>query len=122
MLRHRVKWPALVPQDLERFLLVDLPDHIREICRRNGSEVPGAGEDSGGSAVVAIAGTLWTLDDFEAERSLDTFATAGSGSEIAIGALHATATRTPAYRVRVALTAAAQYRTDVAPPFHFLHG
>lgn len=116
LLRYRMKWPAIAPapSEIRRYMLVDVPDHMREICTRGGVSVPD------GAAIVAVAGTLWTYDDDECEQVAEDYAAVGSGSEVALGALHATARFSPKRRVMLALEASAAHRVDVAPPFHVI--
>jgi hypothetical protein len=93
---------------------VDLPDYLRETCKRAGLDAPE------GAALIVAPGSLWTFDDFTCDRACEGYAAVGSGTAVALGALSATAGRSGAARVRLALEAAARHRTDVSGPFTIL--
>jgi hypothetical protein len=116
LLQLRIKWPASCPADLDRYMRVELPDYLRETCRRAGLDSPD------GAALIVAPGSLWAFDDFTCERAHEGYAAVGSGSAVALGALAATAGRSGGARVRLALDAAARHCTDVGGPFTILRG
>jgi hypothetical protein len=113
LLRKKLRWPSDV-KDVEEYMYVTLPDEIRDVCKRDGIEIPDGG------ALIGCGGILWELGGACAERRAEDYAAIGSGASIALGALCATQGRAPRRRLLAALEAAERHRVDVASPWDFV--
>lgn len=102
--RHAVR--VIVPA-LRKVLTKHLPE--REHTKDN---------DMWMRVLVGVGGSVFEIDDLLHVQLLDRgYATAGSGGEVALGALYASAHLPPKRRVRLALEAAAAHLSGVGGPF-----
>jgi ATP-dependent protease HslVU (ClpYQ) peptidase subunit len=107
--------------DLDRWMATTFVDRVRDVLDTGGFRKRENDQESGGTFLVAVRDRLyWVGDDFQVARSVDGYSAAGSGEEMALGALHATArTRDPKKRATAALAAATHFSPSVLEPFHF---
>lgn len=74
--------------------------------------------DRGGNFLVAIRDRIFHIyEDFQVNERMEDYDAAGSGMEVALGALYATPARDAEKRLRTALEAADHYGSHVRPPF-----
>lgn len=113
--------PPEDPAKMDRFLVVDFIDEIRECFRDGGYGKIQEGEHQrGGTFLVGVRGKLYTIDsDFQVGKPSDGYAAAGCGETYALGSLHASAQKMkdPKARVRLALESAAYFSAGVCGPF-----
>ena len=74
------------------------------------------------SILVGFKGRLYNVEgDYQCGRPEDGYDSVGSGSSVAVGAMHGTKSiSSPRKRIEAALTAAARNDAAVRPPFHIL--
>lgn len=76
--------------------------------------------DKGGNFLIAIRDRIFHIyEDFQVNERVEEYDAAGSGMEVALGALFATQDKPPEDRLRLALDAADHYGSHVRPPFSF---
>ena len=95
-------------------------DAVRDCLKTGGWAKKDDEREEGGTFLVGVKGRLFTVeDDYQVGASADGYAAVGCGSEIALGALFATArTRmSPERRLTVALEAAERFSAGVRGPF-----
>jgi ATP-dependent protease HslVU (ClpYQ) peptidase subunit len=109
--------------DLDRFMAVDFVDAVRQALKDGGWAEKDKDREDGGTFLVGVNGWLYKVcDDYQVGRSLDGYDAAGSGWELALGALHATPELEPVERVTRALSASAHHSASVHPPFTVVIG
>ena len=112
--------PPEPARDLERFMATTFIDAIRACLKEGGWAKKDNDREEGGTFLVGVRGRLFAIySDYQvAEEALDYMAV-GSGEDIALGALYATADLglSPRARMRIALKAAARFKTGVHEPF-----
>ena len=118
------KHPAKMDNDC--YMATLWVDSLRETLKAGGHvyfEAQGGEETSTTNALIGYRGAIWVMygADFQIERVRDNFVAIGSGSPLALGAMHATqemgATRA---RVELALKAACAFNAACRPPFTIL--
>jgi ATP-dependent protease HslVU (ClpYQ) peptidase subunit len=121
-----LRWAWTPPEppasDLDRFMVTTFVDGLRECLKAGGWAAKENEREEGGVFLVGVAGRLFRVDaDYQVGEAAAGFDAVGSGHELALGALYATArTRlTPRNRLQIALEAAEQFNGDVAGPFTF---
>lgn len=103
-----------------KFLAGELIPAIREGLKKLDCTVesPDYGTCFHGAMLMAYNGKLYTLEgNFQLTTNSEGFASVGSGSAIALGALHASKGMNPKKRILAALDASAKGNAGVAPPF-----
>jgi ATP-dependent protease HslVU (ClpYQ) peptidase subunit len=106
--------------DLDRFMATNFIDAVRACLKAGGWAKKDNDREEGGTFLVGVHGRLFTVEeDYQVTASADGYAAIGCGSELALGALYATArTRmSPKRRVVLALQAAERFSTGVRGPF-----
>jgi hypothetical protein len=106
--------------DLDRFMATTFVDAVRDCLKAGGWARKENEREEGRTFLVGVAGRLFIIEeDYQVGASVDGYAAVGSGREIALGALFATArTRmAPDRRVMVALQAAERFSAGVRGPF-----
>jgi ATP-dependent protease HslVU (ClpYQ) peptidase subunit len=120
-LLHYSLIPPRVPAgDLERHMATDFVDAVRECLQVGGYAQRKNEVEAGGTFLVATADTLFCIQsDYQVARQRMGFDAIGSGEEVALGSLHATADRniTPKRRALMALQAATDLTAFVQGPF-----
>jgi ATP-dependent protease HslVU (ClpYQ) peptidase subunit len=123
LLRYSLVPPTPHDWDVDRFMVTEFVQSVRDCLREGGFARNESGVESGGTFLVAIRGRLYRVDcDFQIGRSLDNYDAVGCGEEFALGSLHGSGDLPPADRVRRALEAAAHHSAGVIPPFHVFEG
>ncbi len=127
LLHYSLEIPALPALDqadtLERYMVTDFIDAIRE-CFSNGGYAKKKGErEKGGTFLVGIRGRLFRVDDdYQVEETIVGYNAVGNGGDLALGALYTTQSikLSPRKRLEIALEAAAYHNSDTRPPFLFV--
>ena len=113
-----------IEQDTHSYMNVDFIDDLRGLLRRNGCLESESGIDSMDChALIGYKGKLYSLNsDFGLVEYARGYCAAGSGMDIALGSLHATAKTKmkPKERITKALQAASDLTPYVSPPFTVL--
>ncbi len=119
LIRHSLE-PPEPTGDLERFMSTTFVDALRTCLKDGGWARKDSDREEGGTFLVGVRGRLFTVhEDYQVGEGADPYAAVGSGADIALGALFATAgTRmSPRRRVDVALQAAERFSAGVRAPF-----
>ena len=120
ILRWKLEPPA-PPEDndyLECFMSTDFVTAVRTCLADNGWMAKKNEREEGGTFLVGVNGTLFCVEsDFQVGLSHDGYMAVGCGDDLALGALHATVGRSPAYRLKAALLAAEHHSAGVSGPF-----
>lgn len=119
LIRYALAAPA-PDGDLDRFMATTFIDAVRECLKTGGWARKDNDREEGGTFLVGVRGRLFTVwDDYQVAAGADGYAAVGCGSELALGALFATArTRVrPERRIMVALQAAERFSAGVRGPF-----
>ncbi|GIF63051.1 hypothetical protein Ais01nite_10860 [Asanoa ishikariensis] len=106
--------------DLDAFMSTTFIDALRDCLKTGGWAAKENEREEGGTFLVAVRGSLFAIhDDYQVAKAADGFAAVGSGEQIALGALYATADAglSPRRRVMSALAAAERYSAGVRGPF-----
>jgi ATP-dependent protease HslVU (ClpYQ) peptidase subunit len=122
-----IRWAWTPPEppssDLDRFMATTFIDGVRDCLKTGGWATKENEREEGGVFLVGVAGRLFRVDsDYQVGESADGFDAVGSGDELALGALHATAGSRlgPRKRLEVALNAAEHFNGNVAGPFAYV--
>ncbi|GAA2589955.1 hypothetical protein GCM10010435_80790 [Winogradskya consettensis] len=124
LLRYSLAPPSPVG-NLDAFMATTFVDALRDCLKAGGWATKESEREVGGTFLVGVQGRLFTVyDDYQVATAADGFAAAGSGDEIALGALYATAGTglKPRKRVLRALAAAERFSGGVRGPFICLKG
>lgn len=106
-------------EDLMRFMVTTFIDSVRECLSSGGIAKKEHEVETGGTFLVAYKGRLFTIfEDYQVAESCNNYTAAGSGEEIAMGALFALEDNKmcPVDKVSVALRAAAEFNCYVQGP------
>lgn len=119
ILRHRFYPPEQgTKQSISEYLCTTVQDHLREIYTAVGYIVKKEEFESTVDALlVGYRGKLVHLSNFEAAEFKEEYASVGSGSHVASGALFALKNLHPKKRIQVALEAAEHHISTVRRPF-----
>lgn len=112
--------PPEPARDLERFMATTFIDAIRACLKEGGWAKKDNDREEGGTFLVGVRGRLFTVyDDYQVAEAADGYAAVGSGDDIALGALFATAKgrMRPERRIETALQAAERFSAGVRGPF-----
>lgn len=120
LLRYKFDPPAqTVGQEDMRYMVTSFIDAARQCFSQNGFGDKEA--TRGGSFLVGYKSKLYSIEsDYQVGIPATPFDAVGCGSDLALGALYATAGLKPEIRVRTALEAASSFSAGVAPPFTIL--
>jgi ATP-dependent protease HslVU (ClpYQ) peptidase subunit len=106
-------------EDLECYMAVKFIDGIRECFKNGGYARKDAERESGGIFLVGFQGRLFCIEaDYQVGESLCEYHAVGSGADIALGTLYATAHLQPLERIELALKAAEAHNAAVRAPFY----
>lgn len=118
---------ALTPPEptgeLEAFMATTFIDSVRETLKSGGWAAKDNEREEGGTFLVGIHGRLFCVEsDYQVGEAADGFAAVGSGEEVALGALYATARSrmAPRRRIKLALEAAERFSAGVRGPFAYI--
>ncbi len=127
LLQYVLNVPDHDPQLLDdmEYLVTHLMGSIRSLQKKKGTiKVSESLETQEVQLLVGYRGTLYTVEEnFQVYRSVDAWASVGSGSDMAMGSMHSTAKvlgLTPEQRIIMALEAAEAYNGQVRRPFHII--
>ncbi len=120
LLNHALAIPSRHPDtDLEKFLVTDFVDAVRNCLKTGGYATRENEAESGGTFLVGVEGRLFTVhDDYQVGENVDGYAACGCGEDIALGSLHSTVGQPPKKRIEMALKAAERFSGGVRAPFH----
>ncbi|KUJ70165.1 hypothetical protein ACZ90_07015 [Streptomyces albus subsp. albus] len=122
LLHHAFKAPK--PKgDLDRFMTTAFVDALRSCLKDGGWARKDSEQEQAGTFLVGIHGRLFAVhDDYQIAEPADGYAAVGCGDELALGALHATATLglKPRKRLTLALEAANYHSAGVSAPFTYV--
>jgi hypothetical protein len=123
LLQYALKPPAPPERGLERFMVTTFVDAVRR-CLKDGGLARKENEvESGGAFLVGVGGRLFEISaDYQVKEEVAPYASVGSGSVTALGAMYATEGLLPRDRIRLALGAAARFSTYVRRPFTIRKG
>jgi len=122
LLRFAFKPPAPPRRgNLDRFLATTWIDAVRKCLTSGGFAKKKDAVESGGEFLVGVSGHLFIVYcDYQIGESRDRMDAVGCGSDLALGALFATAGMRPRQRIRIALEAAEHFSSGVIRPFKIL--
>jgi ATP-dependent protease HslVU (ClpYQ) peptidase subunit len=124
ILRYKFDPPRqTVGVDDMKYMVTDFVDAVRKCFGENGfGSTNDKSPNAGGTFLVGYNGKLYTVDsDFQVGIPADNYDAVGCGTDLALGALYATAGKKPLDRIRIALEAASKFSGGVLPPFVTLH-
>jgi ATP-dependent protease HslVU (ClpYQ) peptidase subunit len=107
-----VLYPPKHPKGVDDLTYINkyLVNAIISECARSGS---GNEEE----IILGYGGRLYGISSDLSVFEVDTFTAVGAGASFAIGVMYATKRQQPKARVKLALSAAAEYNASVRPPF-----
>ena len=118
---HAIEFPRHRSGSARSFLVSELVPALREGLKRLDCTVdePGHGTCFNGAMLIAYRGDLYTLEgNFQLVKNSKSYASVGSGAELALGSLAETwRLVSPRKRVLAALHAAADGNAGVSAPF-----
>jgi hypothetical protein len=124
VLRYSFAPPDPPERGLDRFMATTFIDAARAAFREAGVATSASGVESCGAFLVGVRGRLFTVEsDYQVGVERAGFHAVGSGDQVALGALYATAKmKDPRARVRLALAAAERFTGDVRRPWRLVVG
>ena len=119
ILRYDITLPEPGPEDeTMAFMVSSFVDTLRRRMMELGVSAKKDSVDKGGNFLIAIRDRIFHIyEDFQVNERGEDFDAAGSGMEVALGALFVTPDLGAEARVKVALDAADHYGSHVRPPF-----
>jgi hypothetical protein len=125
LLRFSLSLPKVYDTDIYEYMCTKFISSVRE-CFREGGFLQAYldVDEKGGTFIVGYKNRLFTVyDDFQVEESLRDFASAGSGSEYALGAMQALRGKDGPKDsiIEEALEITAEFCTSVTGPFNILN-
>jgi hypothetical protein len=121
LLRWTLK--ATAPKgDIECFMATVFVDAVRQCLKDGGWATKDSEQEKGGDFLVGVHGRLFTVaNDYQVGEAAAPYAAVGSGADVALGAMYASAGMRPAARLKTALTAAERHNAGVRGPYVVLH-
>lgn len=107
---------------LDQFMVTTFIDALRTCLKDGGWARKDSEQEQAGTFLVGVHGRLFVIQgDYQVGEPADGYAAVGCGDELALGALHATATldMPPRDRVATALAAADHHSAGVAGPYTY---
>jgi ATP-dependent protease HslVU (ClpYQ) peptidase subunit len=129
LLRHSLTIPQTPHLDVgqaerDKWMTTVYIDAVRKCLKEGGYTKVENGVEQGGLYLVGWRGTLYTVErDFQVGRSTVDFHAVGSGEDLAMGAMAASASipgMSPRERVKQALEISARFNAAVGGPFHLV--
>jgi ATP-dependent protease HslVU (ClpYQ) peptidase subunit len=117
---HHAFVPPKPKGTLERFMPTTFVDALRGCLKEGGWARKDSEREEGGTFLVGVRGRLFMVhEDYQVGQAADGYAAVGSGDQIALGALYATAETglSPRKRITLALRAAERFNASVRGPF-----
>jgi len=122
LLAHALAFPARpAKMSVEKFMVTLVADAVRT-CLQTGFQ--DKTETVGPQLLIGYQGRIFNLyEDYQIEEIVEGYNAIGSGADIAIGVLYATAgsKKTPVERIECALQAAEKFCNSVRGPFKIIH-
>ncbi len=121
LLEHAFPAPTFDGYSLERFMVTIFVDALRDCFKQGGYAQKHNESEAGGTFLVGCYGRLFKIDsDYQVTEALCGYDAVGAGSQLALGALHATRDLhlPPARRIERALEAAQAHNIGVREPFY----
>lgn len=121
-----LRWALKAPEpdgDLEAFMATTFIDAVRDCLREGGWLSKDSEQERGGDFLVGVRGRLFAVQgDFQVAEAADGYAAVGSGYQLSLGVLYATAKSrmAPQRRLGLALTAAERFNAGVRGPFAYV--
>ena len=125
LLRYSLAPPLYDGWDIDRHLATSFVDAVRDCLKTGGYASVDKGEESGGTFLVGYRDRLYRIgSDYQVGRSADGYDAVGCGSDLALGAMHATDIEGVhrEHRVMAALKAAERFSAGVSGPFVLVTG
>lgn len=122
LLSHSLAFPARpAKMKVEKFMVTLVADAVRECLKAGSIEKIDA---HGAQVLIGYQGRIFNLyDDYQVEEIAEGYNAIGSGADVAMGVLYATAStkKSPIERIEFALQAAERFCNSVRAPFHIVH-
>ncbi|MFG2589063.1 hypothetical protein [Streptomyces sp. NPDC048438] len=121
LLHHALQAPHPTG-NLDRFMVTTFVDALRTCLKDGGWARKDSEQEEAGTFLVGIRDRLFTVySDYQVGEPADGYAAVGCGGELALGALHATASLglRPRQRLTAALAAADHHSAGVSAPYAF---
>jgi ATP-dependent protease HslVU (ClpYQ) peptidase subunit len=110
--QHHSEW------DAERYMTTVFIDSLRDTLKAGGYARTDNGAEVAGEFLVGYRGRVFRVcSDYQVGENVQSFDAVGCGSELAMGALHATQGKEPSERISAALEAAEAFSAGVRRPF-----
>ncbi len=121
LLRYGLTLPSPPKTKTHRHMVTVVIPAIRALFKDGGFAKTSEGSERGGLFLVATLGELYTVhEDYQVKRAAGGYEAVGCGSQLALGALSATAKMAPRARLALALEAAEKHSLGVRRPFRFI--
>lgn len=119
LLRYRFVPPQFVEDaDVFGYMVTSFVEGVRQTLKDGGFAKKVNEEESGGTFLVGVRGRLFEIgSDYQVGENVIGFAAVGCGSQVACGAMYASAGRPAEERIRIALEAAERFSAGVRGPF-----
>lgn len=125
LLKHTFEIPDTAEvTDPDKFMVNQFVDALRNLLETENKKAGLSDRDKlYPSILVGFRGRLYNVEsDYQCGRPEDGFDSVGSGSSVAVGAMHGSRSiKSPRKRIEAALEAAARNDAAVRPPFHILN-
>lgn len=120
LLRYVLQPPPPDASDLHQFMVTTFVDALRTCLKDGGWARKESEQEQAGTFLVGVHGRLFTVaGDYQVGEARTPYAAVGCGEDLALGALHATASLglKPRRRLAAALGAAEHHSAGVAGPY-----
>ena len=124
ILRYKLKLPKCKIADVNKFMVVDFIDAVKDCFKQNDFGGTGDSGAIGGSFLVGYKNHLFHIDeDYQVAVPKENYYCVGSGANFAFGAMYAANEYSgdPKEIITVALEAASTYAMGVSEPFTIIH-
>ena len=124
IIRYSLKVPAQREKDDFQYLCTTFIESLYHTLEEKGYGRLEGGRKQGGQFLIGYKGSLYTIhSDYQVGKSLEPYASVGSGCYFALGSLHTTKASMslrPEARITYALDAASHHSTEVSRPYLIL--
>lgn len=122
LIRYKMKIPKKdSSKDTFQFMVVDFVESLRYTLQEGGCQIINSNQQTcmDGELLIGFEKRLFIIDqDYQVGESELNFNSCGSGSSYALGSLFSTSTsKSPRYRINMALKAAQKFTCNVREPF-----
>ena len=120
LLQFKFSPPDQTCSDDFEFMVTDFIDKVKECFIINGFLFD-KDDSMSGAFLVGYKSNLYIIDiDFQVGMVNTPFYSVGCGADLALGAMYATQGKKPEQRIKIALEAASEFSSGVAPPFNIV--